>query len=129
MDRFIGRLCAALFCLAAFQVQAMESCTTNKQGNPPHKLSVDLSAVPEPALQTNTEPGYRVLCFDVDAAGKVQNIRVMEAQSEREFDNEVFIAMSKWRFQANKPFKDHRITVRFSRDEKAKVRLSAVPFR
>jgi protein TonB len=129
MKTVIKGLCAALLYLAAFQAQADESCATDKQGNPPRNLFAELSVDPDKTRQEENNQGFMVLCYDIDEAGKVQNIRVMEAQPERMFDKAVFIAMSKWRYPTNEPIKDHRITLRFKHDDKAKVTPSTVPFR
>lgn len=53
---------------------------------------------PQEAAQKRIE-GFVKLQFDVDADGKTQNIRVIEAQPEKVFEKESVRALERWRYQ------------------------------
>jgi protein TonB len=57
--------------------------------------------------------------FDVDADGRVQNIRLLESHPSGIFDNEMRIAMQKWRYESGKPTKDLIVNIRFKKESSA----------
>ncbi|HCV64601.1 TonB family protein [Serratia proteamaculans] len=57
--------------------------------------------------------------FDVDAEGRVQNIRLLESHPSGIFDNEMRMAMQKWRYESGKPTKDLIVNIRFKKESSA----------
>ncbi|CAI1945957.1 TonB family protein [Serratia proteamaculans] len=57
--------------------------------------------------------------FDVDAEGRVQNIRIIESHPSGIFDNEMRMAMLKWRYESDKPKKDVIVNIRFKKESPA----------
>jgi len=55
--------------------------------------------------------GKVVFDFDVDAEGKVRNMRIIESVPDHLFDREVEMAVSQWRYEKGKPAKNLRVTV------------------
>lgn len=58
--------------------------------------------------------GKVVVQFDVDAAGKVVNIRIVSETPKNMFAREVRRAMARWRYEANKPSKNLSTTFIFN---------------
>lgn len=52
--------------------------------------------------------------FDVDAGGKVSEMRIIKSEPQHLFDDAVILAVSQWRFEKNKPAKDMQRTFKFS---------------
>ena len=57
--------------------------------------------------------------FDVDTDGRVQNIRILESHPSGIFDNEMRLAMQKWRYESGKPTKDLIVNIRFKKERPA----------
>ncbi|CAI1920689.1 TonB family protein [Serratia proteamaculans] len=57
--------------------------------------------------------------FDVDAEGRVQNIRLLESHPSGIFDNEMRMTMQKWRYESGKPTKDVIVNIRFKKESSA----------
>lgn len=57
--------------------------------------------------------------FDVDAEGRVQNIRIIDSHPSGIFDNEMRMAMQKWRYESDKPKKDVIVNIRFKKESPA----------
>ncbi len=57
-------------------------------------------AIYPPAARAAGQEGYVVVRYDVDAAGRVFNARVVEAAPRGVFDEAALAAISRWRFRA-----------------------------
>lgn len=51
--------------------------------------------------------------FDVDAEGKVREMRIIKSEPQHLFDDSVIRAVSQWRYEKNKPAKNMHTTVKF----------------
>ncbi|WP_312209694.1 energy transducer TonB [Pseudescherichia sp.] len=49
--------------------------------------------------------------YDVDAQGKVSQMRITQSSPDHLFDDAVIRAVAKWRFEQNKPAKNLSMTV------------------
>ncbi|MGE0970357.1 TonB family protein [Klebsiella sp. WOUb02] len=57
--------------------------------------------------------GYVQVVYDVNAQGKVEELRIVDSQPRYLFDEEVVRAMAQWEFEKNKPYKDMEMRVNF----------------
>ncbi|TDQ23090.1 protein TonB [Raoultella sp. BIGb0149] len=57
--------------------------------------------------------GYVQVVYDVNAQGKVEELRIVDSQPRYLFDEAVVRAMAQWEFEKNKPYKDMEIRVNF----------------
>ncbi len=77
----------------------------------PKPLRQDLPVYPYYAAKNRIE-GMVKFNFDVDAEGRVSQIRIIESMPDHLFDDAVITAVSKWRFQKGKPARDLPMTVK-----------------
>ncbi|MBK0003380.1 TonB family protein [Erwinia sp. S38] len=56
--------------------------------------------------------------FDVDAEGKVSEMRITKSEPQHLFDDAVIRAVSQWRYEKNKPAKDMHINIKFTINQK-----------
>ncbi|CAI0858046.1 TonB family protein [Serratia quinivorans] len=69
--------------------------------------------------QQKPQTDFARVKFDVDAEGRVQNIRLLESHPSGIFDNEMRMAMQKWRYESGKPTKDLIVNIRFKKESSA----------
>lgn len=69
--------------------------------------------------QQKPQTNFARVKFDVDAEGRVQNIRIIESHPSGIFDNEMRVAMQKWRYESGKPKKDVIVNIRFKKESPA----------
>lgn len=69
--------------------------------------------------QQKPQTDFARVKFDVDADGRVQNIRLLESHPSGIFDNEMRMAMQKWRYESGKPTKDLIVNIRFKHESPA----------
>lgn len=79
-----------------------------------------------PSLIQSVRPDYPIYAFqnriegkvefefDVDAEGKVSEMRITKSEPQHLFDDVVIMAVSKWRYEKNKPAKNMRMTINFT---------------
>jgi len=94
---------------------ALTSCTrpdvqNNNYPSPIHHVSPDY---PVYAFKNRIE-GKVEFDFDVDAEGKVSEMRIIKSEPQHLFDDAVIRAVSQWRYEKNKPAKDMHITIKFA---------------
>lgn len=58
--------------------------------------------------------GFVSFAFDVDAQGKVSEMRILQSEPRGLFEAYVIAAVSQWRYEKNKPIKDMKMTIRFT---------------
>ncbi|CAI1930236.1 transport protein TonB [Serratia proteamaculans] len=69
--------------------------------------------------QQKPQTNFARVKFDVDAEGRVQNIRIIKSHPSGIFDNEMRVAMQKWRYESDKPKKDVIVNIRFKKESPA----------
>ncbi|NUE96819.1 TonB family protein [Gilliamella sp. ESL0232] len=74
---------------------------------------------PRRALDMRLE-GYVVAMFDVNSDGRVENIRIVEANPNNIFNRSVINAMKTWKYKSI-PAKDLKIRIIFNRDKSIKL--------
>lgn len=58
--------------------------------------------------------GYVQVVYDVNAQGKVEELRIVDSQPRYLFDEAVVMAMAQWEFEKNKPYNNMEMRFRFS---------------
>lgn len=84
---------------------ALSACTTNQGAEKPRLIRSATPAYPYYAMHNKIE-GKVVTEFDVDAEGKVSQMRILQSDPQHLFDDSVISAVSYWRFERNKPYKN-----------------------
>ena len=77
----------------------------------PKPLRQDRPVYPYYAAKNRIE-GMVKFNFDVDAEGRVSQMRIIESMPDHLFDDAVITAVSKWRFEKGKPARDLPMTVK-----------------
>ncbi|WP_063991175.1 TonB family protein [Serratia marcescens] len=98
------------FLLTILMVFSLNACVTE---GPKPKLVSRVNPVYPIYAYDNKIEGYAKVRYDVDKDGKVSEIRIVESSPRGLFENALVMAMSKWRFEKNKPYKNLEITIRF----------------
>lgn len=99
----------ALIVLAALILSACGT-TLEKNTNAPKPISMDKPAYPFYASK-NGISGVVRFQYDVDAQGKVSEMRIIKSVPDHLFDEAVIRAVAKWRFEQNKPAKNLPMTI------------------
>lgn len=102
-----------LFCVLAL---AACSTSTKQQENQPKRIISATPAYPAKALSKNIK-GKVSIDFDIDAEGKVSEIRITESEPPQVFDDLVMQAVSQWRYETGKPFKNNHVTIYFKTEK------------
>ncbi|VTM12053.1 transport protein TonB [Raoultella terrigena] len=62
----------------------------------------------------NRLTGYVRVVYDVNAQGKIEELRIVDSQPRYLFDEAVVRAMAQWEFEKNKPYNNMEMRFRFS---------------
>lgn len=94
---------------------ALVSCAApvKEQKELPKPLTMAKPNYPAYAFINHIE-GQVVFDFDIDAAGKVSEMRIIKSEPQHLFDDSVINAVSKWRYETGKPTKNMRMTVKMT---------------
>lgn len=86
---------------------ALMGCSASHDGKAimPKPLQMEKPVYPYYANKNHIE-GKVKFFFDVDAQGKVSEMRIIESTPEHLFDDAVIRAVSKWRFEKGHPTKN-----------------------
>ncbi|KJV26105.1 TonB family protein [Pantoea sp. SM3] len=86
---------------------ALMGCSSAHDGKVrmPKPLQMEKPVYPYYAYKNHIEGKVKFL-FDVDAEGKVSEMRIIESTPEHLFDDAVIRAVSKWRFEKGHPTKN-----------------------
>lgn len=100
-------------CMLILAVLTVSACSTSSlsKTEQPKPLHQDRPAYPYYALKNRIE-GMVKFNFDVDAEGRVSQMRIIESTPDHLFDNAVIPAVSKWRFEKGKPANNLPMTVK-----------------
>lgn len=98
--------------LIVFAALILSACShlTEQNTNTPKPISMDKPAYPVYASK-NGISGVVRFRYDVDAQGKVSEMRIIKSVPDHLFDDAVIRAVATWRFEQNKPAKDLPMTV------------------
>lgn len=99
-----------LIILVVLVVSACSSYSPDK-AEQPKPLRQDRPIYPYYAVK-NRIGGMVKFNFDVDAEGRVSQMRIIESTPDHLFDDAVITAVSKWRFEKGKPAKNLPMTVK-----------------
>ncbi len=99
--------------LGILAILVISACTTHSPDKveQPKLLHQDRPVYPYYAAKNRIE-GVVKFNFDVDAEGRVSQMRIVESTPDHLFDNAVIAAVSKWRFEKGKPAKNLPMTVK-----------------
>lgn len=61
----------------------------------------------------NRIEGFVMVKYDVGSDGKVSKMWIMQSEPQHLFDQSVISAMSKWRFEKDKPYQGMRKRIQF----------------
>lgn len=94
-------------------ILAVSACSTYSpvKADQPKPLRQDRPVYPYYATRNKIE-GMVKFNFDVDAEGRVSQMRIIESIPDHLFDDAVITAVSKWRFEKGKPARDMSMTVK-----------------
>lgn len=72
--------------------------------------------------------GYVKFAFDVNAEGKVSEMRILQSAPRGLFEPYIIAAVSQWRYEKNKPVKALTMTIRFNLRHDATPARSTIIF-
>ncbi|MDX5626821.1 MULTISPECIES: TonB system transport protein TonB [unclassified Brenneria] len=93
-------------------VRQAPSPASNTQSAGPRPLSRVEPQYPARAFSLRVEGRVKIQ-FDIDDAGRVENIRVLSAEPRNMFERDIRQAMRKWRYEASKPGRNLEVTFVF----------------
>ena len=90
---------------------ALSGCTTSSANKAhPKALRMDKPDYPFYAAKNHIE-GKVQFFYDVDAQGKVSEMRIVQSTPDHLFDDAVIRAVNKWRFEKGHPAKNIQMNV------------------
>lgn len=112
-------IAALLLCACAAQ--------SPNSANAPKQIKMVRPAYPFYALSHHIE-GFVKFAFDVDAEGKVSELRILQSEPRGLFEPYIIAAVSQWRYEKNKPAKNLKMTIRFALSRDADPARSTIIF-
>ncbi|BDH45814.1 hypothetical protein TUM12370_18580 [Salmonella enterica subsp. enterica serovar Choleraesuis] len=82
-----------------------------KHVDKPRIIHKELPVYPYYAAKNHID-GVVVFNYDVDAEGKVSEMRIIKSTPDHLFDDAVVKAVAKWRFERNKPAQNMQMTIK-----------------
>ncbi|MFS7247109.1 TonB family protein [Rahnella inusitata] len=100
--------------LILFAILTLSACTayTEKKVESPKPISQETPVYPH-YVHKNRMLGLVKFNYDVDKEGNVSQIRITESNPDHHFDDVAIKAVSKWRFEKNKPVNNMPATMKF----------------
>ncbi|RPE03022.1 TonB family protein [Candidatus Pantoea deserta] len=99
--------------LFLFALLLLTGCAASPDSaSTPKALKLTRPVYPCYALTRHIE-GYVKFAYDVDAEGKVSEMRILRSEPRGLFEPYVIAAVGKWRYEPYKPVKNLSMTIRF----------------
>lgn len=107
----------------------LSACASSPPDAPhaPKQLKTVRPSYPYYAWRHQIE-GYVTFAFDVDSAGKVSEMRIVQSEPRGLFEPYVIAAVSQWRYEPNRPTKNLPMTIRFRLSRNADPAKSTIIF-
>lgn len=82
--------------------------------NAPQLIERNIEIYPSRAWVHDKE-GYVKIAYDINAAGKVENAKVVEAEPRNLFEKSALDSIYKWKYEPNKPTSGMEVTINYKK--------------
>lgn len=107
----IGLLVLCFSSLYQVTANANDSISSN---DVPQLIERNIEIYPSRAWAHDKE-GYVKITYDINAAGKVENAKVVEAEPKNLFEKSALDSIYKWKYEPNKPTRGMEVTINYKK--------------